>query len=103
MWNGCSKGWPGSRQGPGSSSTPRRSAACATCSTGIASRRDVERCLDLIIEFYERTEPSSPIPHLARRMRRMVPMNFLQLMEEVAPSGMKEFRAVAGVADERTK
>ncbi|MFQ6755214.1 type VI secretion system protein TssA [Cereibacter sphaeroides] len=70
---------------------------------GIASRRDVERCLDLIIEFYERTEPSSPIPHLARRMRRMVPMNFLQLMEEVAPSGMKEFRAVAGVADERTK
>ncbi|MGP3698894.1 type VI secretion system protein TssA [Rhodobacter sp. NSM] len=69
----------------------------------IASRRDVERCLDLIIDFYERTEPSSPIPHLARRMRRMVPMNFLQLMEEVAPSGMKEFRAVAGVAEEKTK
>ncbi|MCE6950761.1 type VI secretion system ImpA family N-terminal domain-containing protein [Cereibacter sphaeroides] len=69
----------------------------------IASRGDVERCLDLIIDFYERTEPSSPIPHLARRMRRMVPMNFLQLMEEVAPSGMKEFRAVAGVVDDRTK
>lgn len=69
----------------------------------ISSRRDVERSLDLIIDFYERTEPSSPIPHLARRMRKMVPMNFMQLMEEIAPSGMKEFRSVAGVFDEKSK
>ena len=71
--------------------------------TGITSRRDVVRSLDMIIAFYERTEPSSPIPHLARRMRRMVPMNFLQLMEEIAPSGMKEFRNIAGVGDEKGK
>lgn len=69
----------------------------------IGSRAEVEQCLDLIIDFYERTEPSSPIPHLARRMRKMVPMNFMQLMEEIAPSGMKEFRNVAGVYDERAK
>jgi len=68
----------------------------------VNSRRDVERCLDMIIDFYERTEPSSPIPHLARRMRKMVPMNFLQLMEEIAPSGMKEFKNVAGVDDKKT-
>lgn len=65
----------------------------------INSRSDVEESLDRIIGFYERTEPSSPIPHLARRMRRMVAMNFLELMEEVAPSGLKEFRNVAGVDD----
>lgn len=69
----------------------------------ITSRSEVEQCLDLIIDFYERTEPSSPIPHLARRMRKMVPMNFMQLMEEIAPSGMKEFRNVAGVFDEKAK
>jgi type VI secretion system protein ImpA len=69
----------------------------------INSRRDVERCLDLVIDFYERTEPSSPIPHLARRMRKMVPMNFMQLMEEIAPSGLKEFRGIAGVFDEKNK
>lgn len=68
----------------------------------VTSRRDVERCLDLIIDFYERTEPSSPIPHLARRMRKMVPMNFLQLMEEIAPSGMKEFKNIAGVDDKKS-
>jgi type VI secretion system protein ImpA len=69
----------------------------------ITSRRDVERCLDQIIDFYERTEPSSPIPHLARRMRKMVPMNFIQLMEEVAPGGMKEFRGLAGLQEEKPK
>ena len=70
---------------------------------GINSRADVERCLDAIIAFYERTEPSSPIPHLARRMRRMVPMDFLELMAEIAPSGMKEFKSVAGVGDEKPR
>jgi type VI secretion system protein ImpA len=67
----------------------------------VNSRRDVERCLDMIIDFYERTEPSSPIPHLVRRVRKMVPMNFVQLMEEIAPGGMKEFRNVAGVVDDK--
>ncbi|NJM84066.1 MAG: hypothetical protein HC844_17900 [Tabrizicola sp.] len=69
----------------------------------VNTRRDVERCLDMIIDFYERTEPASPIPLLARRMRKMVPMSFLQLMEEVAPSGMKEFKNVAGVSDEKSR
>ena len=77
-------------------------AAAGGIPGAVNSRRDVERCLDMIIDFYERTEPSSPIPHLARRMRKMVPMNFLQLMEEIAPSGMKEFKNVAGV-DDKTK
>jgi type VI secretion system protein ImpA len=57
----------------------------------------------MIIDFYERTEPSSPIPHLARRMRKMVPMTFVQLMEEIAPSGLKEFRNVAGVTEEKPR
>lgn len=69
----------------------------------LGSREDVMRCLDLVIAFYDRTEPASPIPHLVRRVRRMVPMDFMQLMEELAPAGLKEFRLLAGVADEKKK
>lgn len=65
----------------------------------ISTRDDVVKCLDLVVAFYDRTEPSSPIPHLARRVRRMVHMDFLELMEDLAPSGLKEFRMLAGVAD----
>ncbi|MEL6682857.1 MAG: type VI secretion system protein TssA [Pseudomonadota bacterium] len=69
----------------------------------INSRDDVERALGQIIAFYERTEPSSPIPHLARRVQRMVHMDFMELMSEIAPSGMKEFRNAAGVQDNKGK
>jgi type VI secretion system protein ImpA len=98
---------PLSREAPAMSADPVTSSAPAAAGAAIPgqinSRRDVERVLDLVIDFYERTEPSSPIPHLARRMRKMVPMNFMQLMEEIAPSGLKEFRATAGVFDDKTK
>lgn len=75
------------------------SMAAATLPDRINSRDDVVKCLDLVIAFYDRTEPSSPIPHLARRVRRMVPMDFVELMEDLAPSGLKEFRLLAGVPD----
>ncbi|TPL45972.1 type VI secretion system protein TssA [Mesorhizobium sp. B2-4-6] len=65
----------------------------------INSRDEVVKCLDLVVAFYDRTEPSSPIPHLARRVRRMVHMDFVELMEDLAPSGLKEFRQLAGVPD----
>jgi type VI secretion system protein ImpA len=67
----------------------------------IVSREEVVACLDRIIEFYDRTEPASPVPFLARRMRRMVPMDFLELMEDLAPSGLKEFRALAGLGEDK--
>lgn len=63
----------------------------------LSNRNEVVACLDRIIEFYDRTEPASPVPFLARRMRRMVPMDFLELMEDLAPSGLKEFRSLAGL------
>ncbi|MBW8908287.1 MAG: type VI secretion system protein TssA [Mesorhizobium sp.] len=78
-------------------------ASAVEASTGlpdrINSRDEVVKCLDLVVAFYDRTEPSSPIPHLARRVRRMVHMDFVELMEDLAPSGLKEFRLLAGVAD----
>jgi type VI secretion system protein ImpA len=67
----------------------------------LGSRDEVIACLDRIIDFYERAEPASPVPYLARRMRRMVRMDFLALMEDLAPAGLKEFRTVAGIADDK--
>ncbi|MEM9785405.1 MAG: type VI secretion system protein TssA [Pseudomonadota bacterium] len=86
-----------------SNAAPVTSPGAATGTGEINSRDDVERALGKIIAFYERTEPSSPIPHLARRVQRMVHMDFLELMSEVAPSGMKEFRNAAGVQDDKGK
>ncbi|QPC94461.1 type VI secretion system protein TssA [Mesorhizobium sp. INR15] len=104
--NGATKPAPA----PASAEAPARNghgvdtmASHAETGTGlpdrISSRDDVVKCLDLVVAFYDRTEPSSPIPHLARRVRRMVHMDFVELMEDLAPSGLKEFRLLAGVPD----
>ena len=79
---------------------PRRAAAAAPLPGRINSREDVMTSLTRIIEFYDRTEPASPVPFLAKRMLRMVPMDFLELMEELAPSGIKEFCALAGIGED---
>jgi type VI secretion system protein ImpA len=86
----------------GAASAALGSSAPAAAAAGrLATRQEVIACLDQIIEFYDRTEPASPIPFLARRMRRMVPMDFLELMEDLAPSGLKEFRSLAGLAEDK--
>lgn len=85
--------------GPAPAAAAPAAPAAPAVDGAIRNRADVETSLDRIVAFYERTEPSSPIPHLARRMRRMVAMDFLELMEEIAPSGLKEFRNIAGVDD----
>ncbi len=84
-----------------SDAAPTYVGAPAVFPSRLTSRAEVTRCIDLIIDFYDRTEPSSPIPHLARRIKRMVPMNFLELMEDLAPSGLKEFRLLAGVPENK--
>lgn len=91
--NGVANGFHPAPAGSGGAGLPDR----------IASREDVVKCLDLVVAFYDRTEPSSPIPHLARRVRRMVHMDFVELMEDLAPSGLKEFRMLAGLADKDNK
>jgi type VI secretion system protein ImpA len=80
---------------------PPAAAGGAAIPGRLASREEVIACLDRIIDFYDRTEPASPVPFLARRMRRMVPMDFLALMEDLAPSGLKEFRSLAGLSDDK--
>ena len=88
--------------GGGASLAPAAAAPTPAAAPGqIATRQDVIAYLDRIIDFYDRTEPASPVPFLARRMRRMVPMDFLELMEDLAPSGLKEFRSLAGLTDDK--
>jgi len=72
-------------------------AAPASGASGrIETAQDVIRRLDEICEYYTRREPSSPIPHLLRRAQRLVGMNFVDLMKELAPGGLSEFQVISG-------
>lgn len=56
----------------------------------ISSLTDVEHALDRICEYYRTAQPASPLPLLLERARGMVRMDFMQLLEELAPGGTPE-------------
>ena len=65
-------------------------------SGAINSRADVINMIDKICDYYTRQEPSSPIPLLMRRAQRLVPMSFVEIMNELAPAGVPQVQVVSG-------
>lgn len=62
----------------------------------IANRDDVIRMLDRICEYYQANEPSSPVPILLQRARRLVTMDFLEIMRNLAPDGLSQIETIKG-------
>jgi type VI secretion system protein ImpA len=62
----------------------------------IASRDDVVRALDRLVQYYRQHEPSSPIPILLERAKRLVPMNFFELLQDLAPEGVAQLAVIRG-------
>jgi type VI secretion system protein ImpA len=66
----------------------------------VNSRADVVRLLDNICEYYERNEPSSPMPVLLRRARGLVEKSFMEILEDMVPDGLSQAKVVAGIKDD---
>lgn len=64
--------------------------------TGISSRQDVRAVLDMACEFLERTEPSNPAPLLLRRAQAMLDKDFITIMRELTPDGLRQAEIIAG-------
>jgi len=63
----------------------------------IASRQDALKALEQIADYFEKAEPSSPVPLLIRRAKRMISMNFLELLEDLNPDAVSPVRHIVGV------
>lgn len=66
----------------------------------IASRADVTAALDRIVDYYSRYEPSSPLPILLNRAKRLVGADFMTIINDLAPSGAENVKVVSGTTDE---
>ncbi len=60
----------------------------------VNSRQDVLRALDAIADYYARKEPASPVPFALRRAREWVSLDFLAVLEDIAPGSLDEARRV---------
>lgn len=62
----------------------------------IASREDVVRMLDRITEYYNKNEPSSPVPLLLQRAKRLVSADFMAILKDIASDGAKQADLLLG-------
>lgn len=93
--------------GPAAPSPGRSQAAAGAVSAAalgpVASRAEALRLLDLACAYYERNEPSSPLPLLIARARRLADKNFLEILRDMAPDGLAQARAIAGTRDSESE
>lgn len=66
----------------------------------IGSRSEAVRMLDKIVEYFERYEPSSPVPLLLKRAKKLVDKDFMAILSELAPGGIEQAALVFGAANE---
>ncbi len=60
----------------------------------VNSRADVEKMIDLICAYYQREEPSSPVPLVLQRARAWVHMSFMDILKDVAPGSLSDAQRV---------
>lgn len=63
----------------------------------IRSREDATRALDAVAAFFRANEPSSPIPLLIERAKRLVAKDFLAVLEELVPDALEQAKTASGV------
>lgn len=63
----------------------------------ITTREDAMRMLDTIADWFAANEPSSPVPLLLRRARRLVSKSFIEILKDMAPDGLPQAEKIGGV------
>jgi type VI secretion system protein ImpA len=74
-------------------------ALARTVAGQIGSREDVVRAIDRICDYYSRYEPSSPVPLLLQRARRLATGNFVDIVRDLAPGALAEIEKVCGLGE----
>lgn len=76
--------------------SPTDAPRAAAPSGAITSSRDVTAALDRILAYYAAHEPSSPLPILIRRAKRLVGADFMTILKDIAPDGVENVKLVGG-------
>ena len=95
----------GASEGDASASAPAarrggRAALDLRSITSISTREDALYMLELVSNYFRTAEPSSPLPMLIDRARRLSAMDFMQILRNLAPDGLNQAQNIAGPQDE---
>jgi type VI secretion system protein ImpA len=60
----------------------------------VESREDVARALEAIADYYRRKEPAHPMILLLQRAREWISLDFIGILQDIAPGSLDEARNV---------
>jgi type VI secretion system protein ImpA len=83
--------------GPGPAGDGNGAAPRVAVSGEITSREEIARMLDRACEYFHRYEPSSPVPLLLERAKRLMSKDFVEILRDLAPDGIAQFEVVSGI------
>ena len=63
----------------------------------VNSREDAVRMIDKICMYYERNEPSSPVPLLLQRAKRLVSKDYLDIVRDLTPDSVAQAELLGGI------
>jgi len=52
--------------------------------------------IEKICKYYERNEPSSPVPYLLKRAQRLADKNFMDIINDLSPDALAPIRIITG-------
>lgn len=84
--------------GPSAATAVRRRAVPSGggFSGSVGSREEVLVAIDAILDYYRHCEPSSPLPLLLMRARRLAGLSFMEILQDICPEGLPRARSLVG-------
>ncbi len=68
-------------------------------SAQIQSRDDAQLMLDKVKNYFRLHEPSHPAPLMIDRVQRLITLDFMQIVRDLAPDGLNQLETILGRPD----
>jgi type VI secretion system protein ImpA len=65
----------------------------------VQSRADALHLLEKIKGYFQLYEPSHPAPLMIERLQKLINMNFLQIVSDLAPEGLRQLEVILGTRE----
>lgn len=72
----------------------------SVASVKASNRAEALMLLKKGMEYFQAEEPTSPVPYLIQRALRLAEMNFMDLLQDIAPDALSRGREILGVKSE---
>lgn len=64
---------------------------------GLRSREDAIQMLETVCRYIEKNEPTNPAPLLIKRAQRLMSLNFIDIIKELAPDSVGQIEVITGI------